>query len=89
MPSFESVKEELMARRAHRHGVDSGAEAQVEKLKKEYRYTPDKTGVDELINTGRTNRTLFTLAGKTIRDTILPVLRRRIRPVCAGSWMLS
>ena len=64
MPSFESVKEELMARRAHRHGVDSGAEAQVEKLKKEYRYTPDKTGVDELINTGRTNRTLFTLAGK-------------------------
>ena len=45
-------------------GVDSGAEAQVEKLKKEYRYTPDKTGVDELINTGRTNRTLFTLAGK-------------------------
>lgn len=89
MPCFESVKEELMTRRAHRHGVDSGAEAQVEKLKKEYRYTPDKTGVDELINTGRTNRTLFTLAGKTIRDTILPVLRRRIRPVCAGSWMLS
>ena len=51
--------------RAHRHGTDWGVEAQVEKLKKEYGYAPDKTGMDELIRTGQTKRTLFTLAGKS------------------------
>ena len=37
----------------------------MEKLKKEYGYAPDKTGMDELIRTGQTKRTLFTLAGKS------------------------
>lgn len=42
---------------------------QVEKLKKEYRYTPDKAGVDELTNSGHTSRTLFTLAGRSYTGT--------------------
>ncbi len=65
MPPFESVKDEMRKRQARRHTVDRGTEAQVEKLKKEYRYVPDKAGIEELINAGRTHRTLFTLAGKS------------------------
>lgn len=65
MPSFDDVKNGMELCRAHRHGTDWGVEAQVEKLKKEYEYAPDKTGMDELIRTGQTKRTLFTLAGKS------------------------
>lgn len=64
IPPFEDVREEIMARQAQRHGPDRGAKAKVEKLKKEYQYIPDKVGMDELVNSGRTSRTLFTLAGK-------------------------
>lgn len=57
-----------MARQS-RHEADRGVEVQVEKLKKEYRYTPDKAGVDELTNSGHTSRTLFTLAGRSYTGT--------------------
>lgn len=77
-----------MARQAQRHGPDRGAKAKVEKLKKEYQYIPDKVGMDELVNSGRTSRTLFTLAGKTIRGMILPVLLQHIRRAFANNWML-
>ena len=68
LPPFEKVKDEIMARQS-RHEADRGVEVQVEKLKKEYRYTPDKAGVDELTNSGHTSRTLFTLAGRSYTGT--------------------
>ena len=69
MPPFESAKEEIMSRLASRHGMDRGMAARVEKLKKEYQYAPDREGVEELMTSGHTNRTLFTLAGKNYTGT--------------------
>ena len=40
------------------------ADAVVERLKREYRYTPDESAVAELLRNGRTSRTLFTLDGR-------------------------
>ena len=56
-----------MARQS-RHEADRGVEVQVEKLKKEYRYTPDKAGVDELTNSGHTSRTLSHWQEGAIRE---------------------
>lgn len=61
-PSFDEVKDRIAVSR--RYGTDRAAKAQVERLKKEYHYTPDKAGMDELLYTGCTRRTLFTLADK-------------------------
>jgi hypothetical protein len=65
IPPFEHVKDEITANRMRRRGIAPEVGAQVEKLKKEYRYTPDKKGMDELLASGHTRRTLFTLAGAT------------------------
>ncbi|MCD8183836.1 MAG: peptidyl-prolyl cis-trans isomerase [Bacteroides sp.] len=64
LPSFEEMKDEILRRQTRRHGMDKGTEAQVEALKKEYHYTPDNAGLNELISSGHTNRTLFSLDGK-------------------------
>ena len=64
IPSFETVKDEIIRRRTHHYNIDKGTRAFVEKLKKEYRYTPDKFSIDELMTQGSTVRTLFTLNGK-------------------------
>lgn len=63
-PSFEEVKDEMIRRQIRRHSMDQGTEALVEKLKKEYHYSPDKVAMDELISNGHTSRVLFTLANK-------------------------
>ncbi len=62
-PSFDEVRNKTAE--AHHHSMDLGAIAQVEKLKREYQYIPDETGMNELINTGQTERALFVLAGKS------------------------
>lgn len=68
LPPFEEMKgemkEEINRRQNRCRGVDKGARALVEKLKKEYRYMPDKAGVAELLAKGKTERVLFTLDGK-------------------------
>ena len=61
---FETVKKELIRNQTRHHGMDKGTEAQVEKLKKEYHYTPDKAGMNELMALGHTKKTLFSLDGK-------------------------
>ena len=61
---FDKVKDEIMRRQSRRYGMDRGTEALVEKLKKEYQYTADKTGVDELLSKGQTDKRLFTLDGR-------------------------
>lgn len=64
LPSFEELREDILRRQARRHGMDKGTQALVEKLKEEYRYTPDKAGINELTSKGSTTRTLFTLGDK-------------------------
>ena len=64
LPSFEEVKDEITRRHNRRHEVNEGTRALVEKLKKEYRYVPNKAGVHELLTKGNTGRVLFTLNGK-------------------------
>ena len=61
---FEDVKDEIIRRQTRRHGMDKGTESLVEKLKKEYQYTPDKVGMDELLAKGQTEKKLFTLGGR-------------------------
>ena len=61
---FEDVKDEIVRRQTRRHGMDKGTESLVEKLKKEYQYTPDKVGMDELLAKGQTEKKLFTLGGR-------------------------
>lgn len=61
---FEEMREKIIRDQTRRHGMDKGTQAFVERLKKEYRYMPDKAGVDELFARGSTSRTLFTLDGR-------------------------
>lgn len=60
---FEEVKDQIIRRQNRWHGIDKGTDALVQKLKKEYQYTPDKAGVDELLSQGHTKKKLFTLDG--------------------------
>lgn len=64
VPAFEDVKDEIVRRQTWHHGMDKGTEVLVEKLKKDYHYSLDKTALDELISKGQTSRTLFTLENK-------------------------
>lgn len=64
-PSFDEVKDEIIHCQAFRHGGKKITRTFVEKLKKEYRYTPDKAGMDELLSAGGTRRALFALDGKS------------------------
>lgn len=63
-PSFEEMKGEIIRRQTRSHGSDRGVQAMVERLKKEYHYAPDQAGVKELLSKRKTDRNLFTLAGK-------------------------
>lgn len=62
---FEEVKDEIIRRQTRSYELDKGTQAMVEKLKKEYRYTPDQVGINELFAKGSTDRNLFTLDGKS------------------------
>lgn len=64
LPPFEEMKHEIILRQTRRYAINRGTQTFVEKLKKEYRYTPNKAGVNELLTKGSTNQTLFTLNGK-------------------------
>lgn len=64
-PPFEEVKDDIMRRQTRRYGLDRGVQAMVDSLKKEYHYTPDKAGIKELLSKGKTDRSLFTLDGKS------------------------
>ena len=61
---FDEIKNEIIRRQTRRHGMDKGTEALVEKLKKEYKYMPDKAGMDELLLKGSTDKRLFVLDGR-------------------------
>lgn len=74
-----------MRRQSRRYGMDRGTEALVEKLKKEYQYTADKTGVDELLSKGQTDKRLFTLDGREYTGKMFAVLQLPTLRVCNAS----
>lgn len=59
LPPFAEMKGEIMKRLSKRSGVDKGAEAMVEKLKKEYGFVFNTDAIAELKKNGETNRVLF------------------------------
>ena len=62
--SFEQVQDDWKVRFARRQENESSSGMMVERLKKEYSYTPDLQGVEELLSQGETDKTLFLLNGK-------------------------
>lgn len=86
IPSFETVKDEIIRRRTHHYNIDKGTRAFVEKLKKEYRYTPDKFSIDELMTQGSTVRTLFTLNGKKYTGKEFSHFAIPIRQEYVSNW---
>lgn len=64
IPLFETMKQELVNRHTRCFDIDEESKAFVEELKKEYKYTPNKMGLDELFASGTTEKTLFVLDGK-------------------------
>jgi len=64
IPPFEVMKRGLLNKQIHCLEMDEGTEVLVEKLKKEYQYTPNEVGISELFTKGVTDETLFILGGK-------------------------
>lgn len=64
IPPFPVMKNSLMQKQIGRNKVKEEMSSVVEKLKKEYSYTPDRAGMDDLRRNGHTDRTLFVLDEK-------------------------
>ena len=62
--AYEIVSDSLL-NRLRRQPLDKGTEAIVEQLKKEYQYVPNTEALEELLQKGETDRTLFTVNGQT------------------------
>lgn len=82
---FEKVKDEIMRRQSRRYGMDRGTEALVEKLKKEYQYTEDKTEWMNCCQKGRQIRDCLHLTAGNIQERCLPVLQLPTLRVCNAS----
>lgn len=63
MPAYEEISDDLL-NRLRRQPLDKGTEAIVEQLKKEYQYLPNMEVLEEVLQKGGTERTLFTIGGK-------------------------
>ena len=63
-PSYEESADKLSEKVKRVWGLDKGTEGIVEKLKKQYQYTANSAGIEELLNNGETEKTLFVIDGK-------------------------
>lgn len=63
VPAYEMVSDSLL-NRLRRQPLDKGTEIIVEQLKKEYLYIPNTESLEELLQKGRTDKTLFTINGQ-------------------------
>lgn len=63
LPEYESVRDSLSTL-LRRLPMNKGTEAVVERLKKEYQYTPMADAMEELLHNGVTEQTLFTINGQ-------------------------
>ncbi len=65
--SLEDARQEITIRLSRQQATE--ASDLVRKLKERYRYSPDKTGLDELMAKGATDKPLFTLDGRIYTGT--------------------
>ncbi len=65
MPAYEEVADKLTERMRSREILDKATEKVVERLKKDWRYTPNQAGMEELLAIGKTGQTLFTIDGQS------------------------
>ena len=59
-PAYEALADRL----TERYGVAAATDSVVERLKRQYAYTPNEAGIDELLKKGNTSQPLFRLGGK-------------------------
>jgi peptidyl-prolyl cis-trans isomerase SurA len=64
MPAYEEVSNKLTERMRNREILDKATEKVVERLKKDWQYTPNLAGMEELLAKGETGQTLFTIDGQ-------------------------
>ncbi|WP_278717395.1 peptidylprolyl isomerase [Bacteroides caecimuris] len=65
MPAYEEVSDKLTERMRSREILDKATEKVVERLKKDWQYTPNLAGMEELLAIGETGQTLFTIDGQS------------------------
>ena len=54
----------MAERLIRKEGVDKATETIVERLKRDWQYAPNPSGMNELLTIGRTEQTLFTIDGQ-------------------------
>ena len=65
MPAYEEVSDKLTERMRNREILDKATEKVVERLKKDWQYTPNLAGMEELLAKGETGQTLFAIDGQS------------------------
>ncbi|WP_217931178.1 peptidylprolyl isomerase [Bacteroides caecimuris] len=65
MSAYEEVSNKLTERMRNREILDKATEKVVERLKKDWQYTPNLAGMEELLAKGETGQTLFTIDGQS------------------------
>ena len=70
LPVYEEVVDKLTERMRCREILDKATTKVVERLKKDWKYTPNQTGIDELLVKGGTEQTLFTIDGQNYTGTM-------------------
>ena len=64
LPVYEDVVDGIVQRILHKEIRNQGIGKVIERLKREWRYTPNQTGIEELLTKGDTERTLFAIDGQ-------------------------
>ena len=64
LPSFQTIRDRLVER-SFNHSSSFLLVPSLDSLKQRYGYAPDKSSMEELLRTGKTDKTLFLLGGRT------------------------
>ena len=70
LPVYEEVADKLTERMRRREILDKATTKVVERLKKDWKYTPNQAGIDELSVKGVTEQPLFTIDGQNYTGTM-------------------
>ena len=70
LPVYEDVVDKLTERMRRREILDKATTKVVERLKKDWKYTPNQAGIDELSVKGVTEQPLFTIDGQNYTGTM-------------------
>ena len=64
MPAYEEINDKLLERAQRGEMQDNLTGKVVERLKRDWQYIPNQTGIDELLENGETKQLLFTIDGQ-------------------------